>query len=397
VEEFRRSGEPKPAPLSGTTGDEQSSMTAGAGRIAGYAGAASCRECHPGESALYARSGHRQTLWPVTTGQNPVVSWLEGKTWKDPEVPEVTWSYHVNDGRLVARRTVGGRTESFPLDYGIGSGKHGVTFVALRPGADPGLDPAGVEHRLSYLAHDRSVVITPGQQGPAGDRLGPRDVPWGKSMRPDAIQQCFKCHSTLTSTLAANRLETSTLIPNVSCERCHGPGRSHIEAARRGQDGLTMPMGRDRAEPWVEVNLCGECHRRPRDVSSAALRPENIQLVRYQGVGISLSWCYADGRSGLRCASCHDPHDRASTDRVKYEAVCLSCHGSVAKPKSKPGACPVSPAIGCIECHMPRRELPGNGWFTDHWIRNPARPAKPGGDRPPAAAAAVVPPSSPAS
>ena len=149
---------------------------------------------------------------------------------------------HVNDGRLVARRAVDGRTESFPLDYGIGSGNHGVTFVALRSGAGPGLDPAGVEHRLSYLAHDRSVVVTPGQQGPAGDRLEPRDVPWGKSMRPDAIQQCFKCHSTLTSTLAANRLETSTMIPNVSCERCHGPGRSHIEAARRGQDGLTTPM-----------------------------------------------------------------------------------------------------------------------------------------------------------
>ena len=42
-------------------------------------------------------------------------------------------------------------------------------------------------------------------------------------------------------------------------------------------------------------------------------------------------------------------------------------------PSISPGqkACPVSPATNCVDCHMPRREIRGNGIFTDHWIRRP--------------------------
>jgi hypothetical protein len=181
----------------------------------------------------------------------------------------------------------------------------------------------------------------------------------------------------LTSTLASNRLELATLMPNVSCERCHGPGRAHVEAARRGEDTLTMRMGHDRADPSVEVVLCGGCHRLPRAISPSRLRPDNVQLVRFQGVGISLSSCYADGLSGLRCISCHEPHDRLSTDHAAYEAVCLSCHGTGSKANQS--VCPVSPAAKCIDCHMPRRNVSENESFTDHWIRKPDPAAKPGG------------------
>ena len=52
AENLRRSSVP------GATGRPPSALAA-AHRIADYVGAAACRECHPGESALYARSGHR--------------------------------------------------------------------------------------------------------------------------------------------------------------------------------------------------------------------------------------------------------------------------------------------------------------------------------------------------
>jgi hypothetical protein len=375
---------PKPAPLLRSLDVKLSTPGGGPERITGYVGAAACRECHPGESALAARSGHHRTVWPAEVGRNPTIAWLDGRTWNDPDVPEVTWSYRVRNGWLVAERTVDGQTETLSLDYGFGSGTHGVTFVALRDGALPGLDPSGLEHRLSYFAGGRRLGITPGQERSEQDRIGPHDVPFGKPMGPERIQQCFGCHSTLTSTLASNRLELATLIPNVSCERCHGPGRAHVEAARRGEDELTMRMGHDRVEPSVEVGLCGGCHRLPRLISATRLRPDNLQLARFQGVGISLSSCYADGLSGLRCVSCHNPHDRVSTDHAAYEAVCLSCHGSGSNSKQE--ACPVSPTAKCIDCHMPRRGTSKNGEFTDHWIRKPDPVAKPGGDRSPTAA-----------
>jgi hypothetical protein len=306
-----------------------------------------------------------------------VVASLAGKTWKDPESPEVTWSYHLRDGRLVAERTIGGQTKPLRLDYGLGSGKHGVTFVALQPGDETAFAPAGIEHRLSYFAVGRRLGITPGQGRVKEGRAEPEHIPFGRPLVPDRLQRCIGCHSTLTSTLDRDWLEPATLIPNVSCERCHGPGRAHVDAARRGESELAMEMGQKHAEASVEIALCGECHRLPRALSASSIRPDNLQIVRFQSVGLSVSACYADGRSGLRCGSCHDPHDRVSTDHPGYESVCLQCHARGSR--SKRAACPVSPAAHCISCHMPRREVPGDDLFTDHWIRKPDRVAKPGG------------------
>jgi hypothetical protein len=371
VEQWLGAREPGPTLLSLPPEVTGSASGAAQPRITGYVGAAACSECHPGESALFARSGHHRTLWPTEPGRNPIIAWLANKTWKDPDVPEVTWSYHLQDGRLVAERTIGNRTDTLRLDYGLGSGTHGVTFVAFQPGDDPAFNPSGIEHRLSYFAAGRRLGITLGQKRLDEDHPRPGEVPFGKPLAPERLQRCIGCHSTLTSTLAATRLEPATLIPNVTCERCHGPGRAHIEAARKSESELTMALGQNRAGPSVEITLCGECHRLPPSLSAASIRPDNVQIVRFQSVGLSVSPCYAEGQSGLRCVSCHDPHDRASSDHAAYVSVCLQCHQAGSRSKSKQATCPVSPATRCIECHMPRREVSGNGFFTDHWIRKP--------------------------
>jgi len=375
--------EPKPELLSRSSGDPSSSLGSGQERIANYLGEAACLECHPGESALQGRSGHGRTLRRAE--RSPIIAWLNGKSVSDPKYPDVRWSYQVRDKRLIVERTIGGRTESLALDYGLGSGKHGVTFVAIQ-GEKTELDPSGMEHRLSYLANSPRLAITPGQEGSPrvrhhGDTA--ESVAFGHPLGRDRLKECFGCHATLTSTVAPNRLETATLLPNVSCERCHGPGRDHVDAARRGETDLNMRMGHDRVQPWVEVNLCGECHRLPRSVSFSSISPDNPGIVRFQGVGVSMSACYAKGLGGLRCTTCHDPHDRASSDHTHYEAACLSCHRSAPAQK----ACPISPAKNCIGCHMPRRDVPGNGTFTDHWIRKPSPRAREGADPPKAEAA----------
>jgi hypothetical protein len=385
VESWGWRREPKPEPLSRSPGDPSSSLGKGPERIANYVGEAACLECHPGESALQGRSGHDRTLRRAE--QSPIIAWLNGKSVSDPEHPDVRWSYEVSDNQLIAARTVAGRTESLALDYAFGSGKHGLTFVALT-GRKSELDPSGVEHRLSYFANSPRLAITPGQ----GRSRRPRDhgdtaesVGFGHPLGPDRLQDCFRCHATLTSTFARNRLEAATLLPNVSCERCHGPGREHVDAARRGETNLNMRLGHDRVQPWVEVNLCGECHRLPRSISASSISPDNTGIVRFQGVGVSMSACYAKGLGGLRCTTCHDPHDRASSDHTHYEAACLSCHRAAAAEK----ACPISPAANCIGCHMPRREVSSNGTFTDHWIRKPGPPVREGVDPPKAESAPI--------
>lgn len=346
---------------------DSSSASSEIGRalMARYVGEAACLECHPGESALHRRSGHARTL--RLAERSPIIAWLDGRSVSDPKHPGVRWSYRVRDDRLVVERAEGDSTGALALDYAVGSGKHGVTFVSVRqPRGEAVL--RGIEHRLSYVIDGPRLEITPGQErsppirpvGETGEGAG-----FGRMLGPDGLRQCLACHATAISPAFQGRDDTANLLPNVSCERCHGPGRDHVDAARRGQTELSLRVVAEGAPPWAEVNRCGECHRLPNMVSSSSIRPDNPGIVRFQGVGLSMSACYAQGVGSLRCTSCHDPHDRASRDQARYEVVCLSCHRSASARK----ACPVSPAGDCIGCHMPRREIPGNGTFTDHWIR----------------------------
>jgi hypothetical protein len=157
------------------------------------------------------------------------------------------------------------------------------------------------------------------------------------------------------------------MIPNISCERCHGPGRAHVEAARRGASpsALAMRLGSGHTSADELLRACAECHRVPEKTTPEAIRPDNPNIVRYQPVGLAQSACYTKSRGALSCTTCHDPHARPTTNSTWYESVCLQCHG----PRAKAVSCPVSERSGCIDCHMPRREVRPGMSMADHWIR----------------------------
>jgi hypothetical protein len=330
-----------------------------------YVGSPSCRECHPGETAAFARSGHARTLNPA--GSGPIARWLDGKTVEDPELPGVSWSYHLQSGALRVDRSEKGKTETVPINFGFGSAHTGITFVtAMNSG--PEAPAVGIEHRLSYLTVSGKLGLTPGQHDGSIVDPGTRIVPFGRFLDESHLQKCFDCHATTTSRQDRQRLEIDTMIPNVTCERCHGPGGEHIDAARRraSESEFAMPLGLDRASPEDQMTACGECHRSPTQVAVESIEERNVQFVRFQPVGLAKSKCFADGKSGLSCTSCHDPHARLSRNTPLYEAVCLTCHepsGAATKP------CTVSPRKDCVGCHMPRRGVTPEFMFTDHWIR----------------------------
>ena len=336
-------------------------------------GGKACQECHAGESALHSRSGHAQTLRrrPVEA----IVSWLNGRSVKDREYPEAVWTYSVNDrGKLEVERNEQGQSTCYSVDYALGSGVNGVTFVSLGRSVSDPAHLTGLEQRMTYFANGPRMDISLGQAKQDAAAQGIKVVPEGRPLDKDDLVTCFNCHSTVTSTTGSGQFDPDTMVPNISCERCHGPGRAHIEAARRGDaaEELAMPLGSAvSAPPLRQLQVCGECHRRIEDMPpSIALKPENSTIVRFQPVGLGLSFCFQKGKSGLSCTSCHDPHARVSHDHAAYEAVCLSCH-SLVQNKHQP--CPVSPSAQCIDCHMPRRVVSLEFLFTDHWIRKPQR------------------------
>jgi Cytochrome c554 and c-prime/Doubled CXXCH motif (Paired_CXXCH_1) len=324
-----------------------------------YVGSQSCAACHPGEFALHSRSRHARTLHSVAG--TPWAGRLNGLTIIDPERPEVRWSYGLRGSQLWIERRESADLEQLPIDYAFGSGRHGVTLVTLSDRTPN--HPEIIEHRLSVVARGESFEITPGQEaGTTREGI----VPFGRHHQSALTLKCFHCHTTTTSDRGPLVLDEATMIADVGCESCHGPGRTHVEAAKRGSaaEFLAMPFGLDRGNIDDEIRMCGACHRLPANVELERIAADDPSLVRFPPVGLLQSACYRMSPGALSCSSCHDPHARTSTDLAGYEAVCLSCHRA-----RSPTSCNVSPATGCIPCHMPRRDVSHGVLMTDHWIR----------------------------
>lgn len=349
-----------------------------------FVGAQGCRECHPGECALHSRSGHARTL--ATAAKRRLAREVDGTVVPDPEYPGVSWQYRYRDGRLLVGRRSPAGVEEIVAEYAFGSGNHAVTFVNM---VDPET-PVILEHRMTYYTRTGTFGLTPGHETVPKP---PGLTPLGGLPPPVDARSCFECHSTQVSTSKGLRIEEDRLIPGVSCERCHGPGRAHVEAARRGAPAaeLRLPFGTERGYTAEQVvTLCGSCHRNPQKPGVGPLDPENPHLARFQPVGIIQSRCFRESRGGFSCVTCHDPHARASTDRAAYNATCRSCHAgtptdalasAVAANSHVTGRpCPVQPDGDCIGCHMPRVDAGQGVLFADHWIRrrSPAGGTAPG-------------------
>lgn len=316
-----------------------------------------CRECHPINASQHRRSGHSHTL--RLASETDLARWLDGRRAPDPESQQVQWAYSLHHGQLFADRIDRGRKTRALLEYAFGSGRHATTFVTLH---DPSGGPTGSrEHRLTYFAASKSLGLTPAQDALEGEVPGLN--PMGRDRDPGETVHCFGCHSTVVSAFSPDYLHVPTMRPNIGCERCHGPGASHVEAVRRGDDDVSMPFGK----VWTaegQMKLCGDCHRHPSQAPPGQIRPDNPVIVRFQPVGLMQSACYRKSDGGLSCTNCHNPHDRPSSDPAFYESACLSCHGGEEQTH-----CPVSPGQDCLECHMPRLDSGQGVLYTDHWIR----------------------------
>jgi Cytochrome c554 and c-prime len=326
-----------------------------------YIGSQSCAACHPGEAAAHSRSGHARTL--RRAAEIPLAKRLVETRVADPEDPAVTWGYSLRDGKFFSERRTAGAVERLAIDYAFGSGHHATTFVSLTDGTDD--HPTSIEHRMTVFAHKELPDITPGQARD-GDRegIGPR----GRHHSTEKTLKCFECHTTTTSNRGPLALDEATMIRNIGCERCHGPAGSHVDAAQRGAGKalLAMPFGPERWTVQEQLRMCGDCHRLPEMGDPNLIRSDNPVLARFQPIGLMKSACYRKSSETLSCVTCHDPHSRTSTNQAAYESVCLSCHQGAGRTP-----CKIAAKSGCINCHMPRRDVSRGMMMTDHWIRSP--------------------------
>ncbi len=295
------------------------------------------------------------------------------------------------DGRLYQRRSQN-RENLFELEvhYVLGSGNHSRTYLHLTPQGKL------LELPLAWYAEKRGYWA----MNPGYDRPDHRDFSRG------VTNVCMFCHNgygPLADSPARPGDDAhfpANLAEGIDCQRCHGPGREHVEAASAQRDSQTVQaailnpgkLSRDR-----QMEVCMQCHlettsrtlpysivrhergvfsyKPAEELSSYILHfdraeekgPEDSFEIAHAAYRLRKSACFAKSES-MTCTTCHDPHQAFRGEQAlrHYKDACVQCHSAAHKPDQD-----------CMGCHMPKRRTDDvvHVIMTDHFIqrRKPAR------------------------
>lgn len=158
----------------------------------------------------------------------------------------------------------------------------------------------------------------------------------------------FKSQDELFAALGdAKKLREHTISKGIACEECHGAG-AHLYGAR----GAGLPSD------------CERCHQRivynRDDAKKDPTQPFNVYFKSFcpacgtEGSQMQYTKHY---RKGMRCTTCHDPHEVTSNDWTSHYTVphmkkeCQDCHTTAAEFFAQGGT---HSRNACASCHMPK-------------------------------------------
>jgi hypothetical protein len=328
----------------------------GEARRSDYVGAQVCAQCHSALAEGQQRHAMAHTATPAAHAQLP-----GGKIIFD--LGPFHYALTKQDNGITYSVTNGEQSFSAPLLWVFGSGSRGQSFLFENNG--------NLEEARVTFFREFGIGITPDHPETIPDSL---ENALGREIPKNEETLCFGCHTTAAN--VSNHLDTTHLMPGISCEGCHGPGAAHVAAANSGLGGNPgMIMNPAHLDPSTSVDFCGSCHRTWWDISNLPYR--GVNNARFPAYRLEGSACWGKGDARITCIACHDPHQPLVKDMAAYDGKCLSCHVKSTQQKlvahgasDHPGkACPVATS-NCASCHMPRYERPKmHTIFTDHRIR----------------------------
>ncbi len=257
------------------------------------------------------------------------------------------------------------------IDYVIGSGNHARSYLHRTS------EGKLVELPVTwYSEKNGSWAMSPGY-----------DRPDQSDFRRAISYECMSCHNGYPSSVPGTDLVFEADVPQgIDCQRCHGPGRVHIDAASSGHatpDSIRRAIVNPaRLSRERQLDVCAQCHlqttslRSPDSIRRYNRRPfsyrpgealsdyellfdfvdSNTFEIDHAAYRLAKSKCFE--QSQMTCTTCHDPHQATQ----HYEEICRNCHlsahaGSITK--------------GCIDCHMPKRRTEDvvHAVMTDHYIQ----------------------------
>jgi Flp pilus assembly protein TadD len=358
-----------------------------------YVDGAVCASCHEDVAETYRKTGMGRSF-SVPAAASMVEDFAHANSiFHQPSGLRYTMAER--NGEFFERRSQAGfdgketNVMEERIDYVIGSGNHSRSYLHRAP------DGQLIELPVSWYAEGSGYwAMSPGYDGKSQPDFG-RAI----------TGECMFCHNGYPEGDAG--LERSifpeTLPHGIDCQRCHGPGRAHVEAARSGhaapelvRSTIVNParLGRER-----QLEVCMQCHlktsshepneQRAFDRTIFSYRPgqplaefklyveptgqqkqagsgaDDTFEIAHAAYRLRRSACFRN--SQMTCLTCHDPHDipRGQQAVVHYVEVCRSCHQGVAHAVALP------PTSTCLTCHMPKRRTEDvvHVVMTDHFIR----------------------------
>ncbi|MCP5475116.1 MAG: hypothetical protein H7A19_09810 [Rhodanobacteraceae bacterium] len=367
------------------------------GAAADFVPDAACGRCHQQIAASFAEVGMARSLSRGADG--PASRPFEGSRHRH-QASAQDFALERRDGGLwyvQSGKSADGDTHKLELrvDWIIGSGNRVQSFLHQTKSGELYQLP------VSWYTQSNSLRMSPGYE--AANHPG---------VERRVRRECLFCHNAYPEVAVGSDLPGQpdlfplALPEGIGCQRCHGPGASHLRAILDGKElaqiraAITNPA----RLPWPARNdVCFQCHLLPAvevigsrrigrgdysfrpgqrlsdylvhvDIDdSRQPRDERFQ-INHHGWRLLQSRCYQESDGGMGCVSCHDPHVRRVGPSAVgwYRDKCLSCHQTLdirhglADGENGAG----SDTRNCVQCHMPTRRTQDviEVTMTDHRI-----------------------------
>ena len=147
----------------------------------------------------------------------------------------------------------------------------------------------------------------------------------------------------------------------IDCQRCHGPGQNHVNAAlasRPAAEIKSLIVNPARLTAARRDEVCFQCHLEPTSLSLPAYVPvfgrsvfsyvpgqplsayiryfdqapgTGYMAVKFEFVSapyrLRQSQCFRQSQGALTCIACHDPHEPDQQQSIaRANAACINCH-----------------------------------------------------------------------